>query len=54
MLTNSKRKGFFILCCFLLVVLTKSAFSQDINQINIANEYYTTGDVDKALYQYER
>lgn len=54
MLTNTKRAGFHILSCFLLLMLTKAAFSQDINQINLANEYYTMGDVDKALDMYKK
>jgi len=53
-LTNTKRAGFHILSCFLLLMLTKAAFSQDINQINLANEYYTMGDVDKALDMYKK
>lgn len=54
MLTNRKSTGFYILTCFLLFMLTKVAFSQDINQINLANEYYTMGDVDKALDMYKK
>jgi tetratricopeptide (TPR) repeat protein len=36
------------------MILTTEAFSQDINQINVANEYYTMGDVDKALEMYKK
>jgi tetratricopeptide (TPR) repeat protein len=36
------------------MMLTKVAFSQDINQINLANEYYNMGDVDKALDMYKK
>ena len=54
MLTNRKINSFHILSCFLLMMLTKVAFSQDINQINLANEYYNMGDVDKALDMYKK
>ncbi len=54
MLTNRKRTAFYILYCFLFLLLTKAALAQDINQINLANEYYTMGDVDKALDMYKK
>lgn len=54
MLINRKIFGIYILCCLFLIIITKSAFSQDINQINIANEYYSMGDVDKALEMYKK
>ncbi len=54
MLINRKISGFYILYCLFLIIITKSAFSQDINQINIANEYYSMGDVDKALEMYKK
>lgn len=54
MLTTTKINGLYILCFLLLVTITKGAFSQDINQINIANEYYSMGDVDKALEIYKK
>ena len=54
MLITRKILGFYILCSLFLIIITKSAFSQDINQINIANEYYSMGDVDKALEMYKK
>ena len=54
MLINRKIFGLYILYCLFIITITKSAFSQDINQINIANEYYSMGDVDKALEMYKK
>ncbi len=54
MLISRKISGLYILCCLLLITTTKEAFSQDISQINIANEYYSLGDVDKALEIYKK
>jgi len=54
MLTSRKIIEFYILCGLFLIIITKGAFSQDINQIHIANEYYSMGDVDKALEMYKK
>lgn len=54
MLINLKNIIYNILSLLLLMILTTEAFSQDINQINVANEYYTMGDVDKALEMYKK
>src|SRR5210317_1194435 len=54
MLINREITSFYILISLFLITITKSAFSQDINQINVANEYYSMGDVDKALDMYKK
>jgi len=54
MLIKRKISGLYILYCFFLIIITETAFSQDVNQINIANEYYSMGDVDKALEMYKK
>ena len=52
MLINRKIFGLYILYCLFIITITKSAFSQDINQINIANEYYSMGEIEKAILHY--
>lgn len=38
----------------LSIMISRASFAQDIEQINLANEYYSVGDVDKALELYEK
>ena len=55
MLIIGKKYGFRnSLAIILLALMNTLSFSQDINQINLANEYYSMGDVEKALDLYEK
>jgi tetratricopeptide (TPR) repeat protein len=54
MLIINRTYRFYILLLFILFIFqSNSCFTQDINKINLANEYYALGDIDKALDLYE-
>jgi tetratricopeptide (TPR) repeat protein len=55
MLIIGKKYGFRnSLAIILLALINALSFAQDINQINLANEYYSMGDVEKALDLYKK
>ena len=55
MLTNRKKYTFsLIIILFFLTLISSVSQSQDINQINLANEYYSMGDVEKAIDIYKK
>ena len=39
---------------FFCLLINTLSFAQDITQINLANEYYSMGDVEKAKDLYEK